>query len=131
MGFETGGWAPKRFMTEDGPKPVLLENYGLKESGLDYVGRTNLNTRNSDVTIWFGTAGTPGYHATSRSCHKNGKKFIEAKYSCDKYLAEVIKSAGIVNIAGNRESNNPGIFIETRKRMISILKIVKEQPGGP
>ena len=59
-GFPTGGYAPSGFLTEDGPEPELLKGFGLVDSGLDYTGRTELNVRESDITLWFGNTGTPG-----------------------------------------------------------------------
>jgi hypothetical protein len=124
-GFETGGWAPKSFLTEGGCQPALLESFGLKDSGLDYVGRTKLNAKEADLTIWFGKTDTPGFNATKKAVKGAKKKFILASEHCDIYLVNEIKSCGTVNIAGNRESKNRGIFEYTRDRMTKVLTLVK------
>lgn len=125
-GFETGGWAPQSFLTEDGCRSVLLKSFDLKDSGLDYVGRTKLNAKEADLTIWFGKTGTPGFNATKKAAKEAKKKFILASEHCDRCLVNEIKSCGTVNIAGNRESKNPGIFEYTKDKLVKILPIVRE-----
>jgi hypothetical protein len=127
MGFETGGWAPHGFLTEDGYQPALLESFGLKDSQLDYLGRTKLNAKEADLTIWFGKTGTPGFNATKKAVKEAGKKFLLASEQCDRCLVTEIKSCGTVNIAGNRESINPSIFQYTKDRMTRVLRMVKEK----
>jgi len=43
-GVETGGYAPKLFLTEKGFAASLSE-FGLIDSNLSYVGRTKLNAK--------------------------------------------------------------------------------------
>lgn len=124
-GFLTGGYAPKNFLTEDGSNPRLLQEFGLVDSGLDYVGRTRLNVEKSDVTIWFGKTGTPGYWATYQSAKKVGKLFFEARVFDPPDLASLMEGYDVVNIAGNRESKNPGIFDLTRSRVKQALEIIR------
>lgn len=125
-GFETGGWAPKNFLTEIGSRTELLRGFGLKDSGLDYVGRTRLNAREADVTIWFGNTCTPGFHATFAAVRAANKKIMEASIFSNETIASIIRSTSCVNIAGNRESKNSGIFEYTKSRLTTILEIVKE-----
>ena len=55
-GVPTGGWAPKGWLTEDGPAPWLAD-FGLAECPEPgYSARTLANVRDSDVTLRFGTA---------------------------------------------------------------------------
>ena len=56
----------KGYLTEIGPEVAPLQEFGLVDSGLDYVGRTELNAKHSDVTIWFGHSDTAGWIATHR-----------------------------------------------------------------
>jgi len=130
-GFETGGFAPIDFSTEVGSAPELLKSFGLKDSYQDYVGRTRLNVKEADITIWFGYPGTAGYYATRKATTNAGKPFVEAYMSSDEELAEVISKVSCVNIAGNRESHNSGIFESTRKRMKRILFSVKMNFRNP
>jgi hypothetical protein len=130
LGFETGGYAPSNFYTETGPNPDLLKSLGLKDSGLDYVGRTRLNVKESDFTIWFGNAGTAGFYATRRSCNELHRPFYVDALCSDKVLAHFIVGSGCVNIAGNRASHNPQIVDLVTSRMRNILTIVKETRRG-
>lgn len=125
-GFKTGGHAPKNFQTERGQEAWLAGSFGLVDSGRDYVGRTRLNVEYSDVTIWFGKAGSPGYWATGRAAATKGKPFFEARLID---LEETMKKYEIVNIAGNRESSNPGIFDKTRTQVLTaLISILAESP---
>lgn len=64
--LETGGTAPKNYMTEDG-SDYTLKDLGLVEGPKGYVSRTMMNVDNSDATIVFrfhpssGTDKTIGY----------------------------------------------------------------------
>jgi hypothetical protein len=59
-GMPTGGWAPRGFLTEDGPAPWLA-GWGLKESARPgYPARTGLNVRQSDATLLFDGGGPGG-----------------------------------------------------------------------
>src|SRR5262249_5491583 len=64
-GLKTGGWMPKDFLTEDGPRPEFAEAYGARElDSAEYRVRTEENVRDSDATIWFGSIDTPGAKTT-------------------------------------------------------------------
>ena len=109
LGLETGGWAPKGWMTESGPMPELGEIYGLKEHEYPgYPPRTIRNAREADVTLWFGDTDSPGFACTSKACWRFSKPFI---INPNENIREWLRAEGmlVVNIAGNRESMNPGI----------------------
>jgi hypothetical protein len=126
-GFPTGGHAPKNFYTEDGPRPALLKSFGLVDSGLDYVGRTRLNAKNSDFTLWFGKVDSPGGVATKREVKKYGKFFIDASYMSPERIAEIIShSINAVNVAGNRESHAKGICKYVRDVIKTSLELLKD-----
>jgi len=128
-GFPTGGFAPSGFLTEDGPKPDLLKRFGLVDSGLNYTGRTELNVRESDVTLWFGNTGTPGHKATAKYAMKHKKRLVYVisynLYNRDDqrrdFVIDVISECSVVNVAGNRESHNRGLCSLTRDWMCKIL----------
>lgn len=130
-GIPTGGYAPKNFLTEDGSCPRLLHEFGLVDSGFDYVGRTYLNVRHSNITIWFGKANSRGFYATRKAATTEGRRFLEARIFTDApgdnevSLAELMNGYSVINIAGNRESGNPGIFDLTRLRVYRALKIIE------
>jgi hypothetical protein len=126
-GFPTGGYAPKNFYTEDGPRPVLLKSFCLVDSGLDYVGRTRLNVKNSDFTIWFGRVDSPGGIATKREVERYGKYFIDASYMSPERTAVIIShSIKAVNVAGNRESHAKGMCQHVREVVKTSLELLKD-----
>lgn len=119
LGIPTGGWAPREFQTETGKDPVLLAvHFGLKDSGLDYVGRTRLNAKEADVTFWIGKDDSRGYMATLRECRNANKPFINITEWSVARLMEFINGHPeykTLNFAGNRESSSPGIQESSRQ----------------
>ena len=114
LGIATGGTAPHGWKTEDGAAPDLAD-FGLKESPfLGYRLRTRANVRDSDVTIWFGTTGSPGHTATYRACRDFGKPFVEnlTVDSLVLWLARWLPRC--INVAGNRRSTNPAVVTQVR-----------------
>ena len=107
LGLKTGGYAPLRYMTEDGPDPTLAR-YGLEECrNKEYPPRTLLNVVHSDGTVWFGYISTSrGYRLTKRLCERRGKPFLvnpDAKQLRDWADRLCIET---LNVAGNRASKN-------------------------
>jgi hypothetical protein len=59
LGIATGGFMPKGFRTEDGPRPDLAARFGLAEAETSaYAERTEHNVRLADGTVVI-AAGTP------------------------------------------------------------------------
>lgn len=111
----TGGWMPRGFRTEDGPRPDLAELYALKEHHSSrYSARTEQNVIDSDGTLWVGRVGTPGHRATLGACERHNRAFI-ANPTPDELRAWLrqLNDYPHLNVAGNRESVTPGIFIRT------------------
>jgi hypothetical protein len=120
-GIETGGWMPKGFLTEEGPQRYFADLYGALEMPTPwYPARTEQNVRYSDGTLWFGTTDTPGAKTTLEACKRFKRPVMLVTPS------EVVLPSDVVqwlrqnpqikrlNIAGNRESKNPGIGGESR-----------------
>lgn len=120
MGFETGGYAPKEYLTEAG-NDLSLKEFGLVDSGLNYTGRTELNVMNSDLTLWFGIGDTAGHQATKKYCNKHGKPFIDCNSHTVFYIRSLITSVSVINVAGNRESKSIGIHDKVYRQMIELL----------
>lgn len=75
--IKTGGWAPKDWMTEDGPAEALLSSYNLKEHAKGYRERTIANVKDSDITIIISRKWkSPGTILTMNACRRAGKPFI-------------------------------------------------------
>src|SRR5262245_5772426 len=55
LGLQTGGFAPRGWLTEDGPQESLLRSFGLIECEEEgYPARTSRNVQNSDGTLLIG-----------------------------------------------------------------------------
>lgn len=119
LGIETGGTAPKGFLREKGIDTEDISSYGLTEisdaeqadytkrkgKSDPYTGRTELNVRNSDGTVYFSTnADSAGRIATERSAREWNKPFLLNPTA--EQLREWINTHNIktLNIAGNRGS---------------------------
>lgn len=122
LGIETGGTAPKGFLREKGIDTEDISSYGLTEisdteqadytkrkgKSDPYTGRTELNVRNSDGTVYFSTnADSAGRIATERSAREWNKPFLLNPTA--EQLREWINTYNIktLNIAGNRGSKLP------------------------
>ncbi len=113
LGLETGGTAPPNFMTHDGPNFELLHDiYGLTEGEPDpkvYPKRTCANVQDSDGTVLFGRAGSPGSRLTRTLCLAMGRPLLvnpdvrQLRTFIERNFIQVL------NVAGNREHKNPGI----------------------
>ena len=133
LGIETGGTAPKGFLREKDIDNEDISSYNLVEITDEeqadytkrkgkrdpYTGRTELNVRNSDGTVYFSTdADSAGLIATERSAKEWNKPFLRnpsAKQLVDWIVKNNIR---VLNVAGNRGSKLP----ENNK----VAKIIKE-----
>ena len=138
-GIPTGGWAPKGFRTEDGPAPWLAD-FGLQEhASADYPDRTRANVGNAGLTLILVTRESElarGTALTLRVAQASSTHGIEHYVSVMSYPGAVERcrdalnwfaNAGksVVNVAGPRESESPGIGERAEK----FLREVFQQPG--
>ena len=127
----TGGWMPKGFLTEDGPRPEFAEEFGAAEMPSEIAAaRTERNVQDSDATLWFGETTTSGAHATVSACRNFGKRCMPIYPSASFEPAQVAAWIArgqfrTLNVAGNRESDEPGIG----QRVEMFLGQVLEQLG--
>lgn len=135
LGLLTGGTAPYNFMTEIGPEFDKLRHFGLSPGPYDprtYPKRTELNVKNSDGTLILGNIWTPGSKLTRSLCQRLNKPYLEIP-NIDTQLALVkmgdlflkvwieANKIEILNIAGNRESKNPGIQEKVKEFLVLAL----------
>ena len=123
LGLETGGWMPRHFMTEDGPRPDFAERYGMREhTSPQYPPRTRLNVRDSQATVWFGNTGSPGYRCTKAAADKWNQPFLVV--CSPKDLRDFVEAhrIRILNVAGNRESKNPGLREKVIRTFLEAFK---------
>lgn len=127
FGVATGGFAPKGWLTEDGPAPWLAD-YGLTECPTPgYPARTRANAEAAHLTLWFdyyGAYDSPGYRAT----HKAAIYFLGIDRRPGSLPAKQFVTTfgpslnGVINVAGNRESKAPGIGAWVESYLCEVLR---------
>lgn len=119
--LSTGGTAPKGWRTEAGPAP-WLKDFGLVEcSSLAYIVRTRANILHAEATLILGKKSVGSQQTMDYASSIHNYPVIWLPLSVDVWpnfdLKQWIRSRKIkiLNVAGNRESVNPGVQRETRK----------------
>lgn len=112
LGIATGGWAPKGWMTEEGPAPWLAD-FGLFEAKDGYAIRTSYNVHDADATVLFGRPEERGSALTLKFCRVFFSPWLINPTPAELRQAVIVGGIQTLNIAGNRESINPGIFDRT------------------
>lgn len=115
LGIKTGGWAPKGWITEDGPNPEL-NKYGLiQHSSPNYPPRTRMNCQDGDLTAIFGDMKSAGAKLTVDICKSDSIPYVinpdaqELRDMCEQLQVRVL------NVAGNRASKDAEIEERVRK----------------
>ena len=125
LGLKTGGYAPKGWMTRNGPLPEL-EVLGLIEhSSPKYPPRTFANVKGTDGTIRLATDfSTAGERLTFEAIQQYEKPFLDIylleELSPPEVTAEWIVTNNIskLNVAGNSG--------ETREEATLIFQVVRK-----
>lgn len=133
--LETGGWMPKGWITEAGPKPEYREMYGMQETdNSSYPERTQRNVSASNATLFFG-AKSSGFGATYWACTSQRRPLLYI--SSQEYVSPAracswleIEKATIINIAGNRESKAPGIGAWVEEYLCEVFRMMGFQEKG-
>jgi len=121
----TGGNAPKGYKTEDGPDLSLRDRYGLSEHPSDdYRARTEANVLEADATAIFGDVFSAGSLLTRSLCREFKKPSIEnpTPEELRRWIEEY--NIKVLNIAGNRESKNPGIYKATYDVVLNAITLL-------
>ena len=122
LGLEPGGWLPKRCWTDDGPRPDFIQVYKMKECPMEgYPTRTEWNVRDSDGTVIFGNENSPGCTLTKRLCKRLAKPLIINPTPDELRTWVDERKIAILNVAGNRERTNRGIFGRTYKILVEAF----------
>jgi hypothetical protein len=135
LGVATGGFAPKGWLTEEGPQEGLLRQFGLIECEEDgYPPRTRRNVIHSDGTLLVGRHESGGSRLTFEFAKRLKKPlFLLACVNPSQMTSDMLRVAEfrrwlerydikILNVAGNRESEMPGIAEFTRAFLLSAFK---------
>ena len=125
LGIPCGGWCPRGRRAEDGPIP---DRYPLHETSTDaYPQRTERNVRDSDGTLIL-TRGMPDRGtALTRNLARKHKKPCKFVNLSRPPLPEAVRTwieshpIRILNVAGPRESSQPGIGARARQFLLAVL----------
>ncbi|MGQ9574800.1 MAG: putative molybdenum carrier protein [Thermoguttaceae bacterium] len=129
LGIPHGGWCPQGRLAEDG---IIPAQYQLQQTDTaDYARRTELNVLHADATLIV-CRGQPtgGTELTLRLAERYGKPYlvVDLQRPIDgravrRWLAR--HGQGVLNVAGPRESQCPGIQAEVTAFLTRLLG-----PGG-
>ncbi len=132
LGISTGGIAPHGWMTEAGSQEAQLKSFGLTEcEETGYPPRTRLNVSNSDGTLLIGDYRTGGSRLTYDVVRELNKPVFLLPYSKPftehAHIAKFrdwLAASGVqvLNVAGNRESDAPGIEAFTRSFLLTAFQ---------
>jgi hypothetical protein len=125
LGIPHGGWCPRGRRAEDGTVPA---RYALVEhASSDYAARTEANVADSDATLILAHGAPSGGTALTRDVARRlGKPCLVVDLSANPDASAVrewlaMHDVGVLNVAGPRESQRPGIGDEARAFMRDVL----------
>ena len=128
VGFPCGGWCPKGRKAEDGRIP---DKYPLQETkSADYRVRTEQNVKDSDGTVVFTFGKATGGSALTIKLAEKYKKpvlYVDLSDVSTEVLADKMSkwtkqnNIRILNVAGSRESKNPGIYDAVLTILIAVF----------
>lgn len=132
-GIKHGGWCPKGRIAEDGR---IARRYRLKETASSYPAvRTRRNVRDSDGTVIFSlrtrlTGGTRLTAVLARKSKKPLLKIIAPGRNARRSLKEFLREHRIcvLNVAGPRESGQPGVYAFTRRVLLNSTNVFGDSP---
>lgn len=108
LGYATGGWAPRGWLTDAGPNEALGRYYGLKPHRFrGYGPRTVANVRWADATVWFGDVRSPGGQCTMEAIVRLGKPHVLNPTVSELQDFILRGEFKVLNVAGNRLRTHP------------------------
>jgi Circularly permutated YpsA SLOG family len=128
LGLPTGGHAPAGFWTESGADPSL-ERLGLAASGSPEF-RTERNVLDADATVIFAPGVLAAGSELTRTLARRHRKpaIVLDPWAPDaaRLLAEFLRAQTptVLNVAGDRESQSPGIYRRVRELLTTVLASV-------
>lgn len=131
FGLETGGWMPKGFRTQNGPRPEFAELYGIQEhSSPNYPPRTYANVKDSDGTLRLAhNLESSGERLTLKAINQYRKPHRDIDLKNPLSVSEIVtwlqeKDIVVLNIAGNSEKTAPGITLEVADYLRQLFKLL-------
>jgi hypothetical protein len=132
LGIPFGGWAPKDWRAEDGAIPEVYRASMQLTQSLGYTLRTMMNVNDSDGTLIVTLCGgdlTGGSLTTWRLCDRLGRPRLHLMLSepLPQLSGVLVDWLGrhrirVLNVAGPRESKEPGIQEAARRVLAHILR---------
>jgi hypothetical protein len=133
QGAVIAGWCPKNGLAEDFPQPPgLLAKYPeLRETNYSgYSQRTVLNIWDADATLIFCLQDgelSPGTKLTIDAAKKLKKPYYILRSETElsefiKWLKQKFTGEIELNVAGPRESSQPGVYKIARKIIVQLLE---------
>jgi hypothetical protein len=126
LGLEHGGWCPRGRIAEDG---IIPTRFALKEShSAKYAVRTRQNVVDSDATlILFQGELSGGTALTQRLASTHGRPLLLVDLDQPLDLQSVRNwvdhhQIRILNVAGPRESNFPGVAQRAREFLRKLME---------
>ena len=121
-----GGWCPRGRLAEDGPIP---DRYELTETeSAEYPVRTRRNVLDSEATLIL-CRGRPqgGTELTLRLAQRHGRPYLVVDLGDPPSVEDVrhwleAEQIEILNVAGPRESQSPGIATAARRFLDGVLQ---------
>jgi hypothetical protein len=130
----TGGWMPKGFRAQDGPRPEFAAFYGVREhTSARYPPRTALNVKESDATLRFATEwASPGEVLTQRMCERYGKPHMDVTPGGPITPADVVEwlvrnNVRVLNVAGNTERTAPEISVLVTTFLTEVFQLLRTE----
>jgi hypothetical protein len=123
LGLPHGGWCPRGRRSEDGAIPDVYELTQTPESR--YEQRTEWNVRDADATLLIFRGELGGGTAFTLECVRRlgrSHALVDLEGAPDPCaLAEWAAGFRVLNVAGPRESRQPGIYAEARRYLLDLL----------
>ncbi|MEX2582038.1 MAG: putative molybdenum carrier protein [Gemmatimonadota bacterium] len=134
-GIPVGGWCPAARGAEDGP---ISANYPLRETfSTDPAQRTVWNVFDADATLIVAPAAPSGGTLLAReTAERYGRPVLEVPPDGPgaeraKAWLETLPADVLLNVAGPRESEAPGIYGTARRVMEAVLGARRERVEPP
>jgi predicted Rossmann-fold nucleotide-binding protein len=137
VGLSTGGWMPRGFLTEAGPRPGFSGDFGAKaHHSPEWESRTLANVNEADGTLVIhGGQPGPGTLRTIQAARERGQPVLVldseriTASDASNQIATWIVEMGVhrLNVAGDRESVAPGLGAKAEATLRAAFLIVLSQ----
>ncbi len=128
FGVSSGGWMARGFLAGDGPHSEFADEYGAAELPADSAReQTEQNVLDADATLWFGATTTLRAQETVAACLRFANPCMPvypgASFEPWHVAAWITANQiGTLNVAGNREDEEPGIGARVERFLGEVLQ---------